>query len=86
MGNCTSSASPAVCGAAAAGSVNIAAGGATTIVVDTTAISGNSSVLVTEDQSLGAKLGVTCNTQSSLAAGNAARYRAEQCRKLHNRH
>ena len=69
MGNCTSSASPAVCGAAAAGSVNIASGGATTIVVDTTAISGNSTVIVTEDQSLGTKLGVTCNTQSSLVLG-----------------
>lgn len=68
MGNCTSSASPAVCGAAAAGSVNIAAG-ATTIVVDTTAISVNSTVIVTEDQSLGTKLGVTCNTQSSLVLG-----------------
>ncbi len=68
MGNCSSSASPAVCGAAAAGSVNIAAG-ATSIVVDTTVITANNTIIVTEDESLGTKLGVTCNTQSSLVLG-----------------
>jgi hypothetical protein len=69
MGNCTSSASPALCGAAAAGSVTIAAG-ATTIVVDNTLISANSTIIVTEDESLGTKLGVTCNTQSLLVLGS----------------
>lgn len=59
--NCSSSASPAVCGGAAAGSVTIAVAG-TTVVVDTTAVTANSAIFVYPDASLGAKLGVTCNT------------------------
>ena len=59
--NCSSSASPAVCAVAPAGSVAIAAG-ATTVVVDTTAVTANSQILLTFDSSLGTKLGVTCNT------------------------
>ena len=66
--NCSSSASPAVCGSATAGSVVIAAS-ATSVVVDTTAVTANSQVLLTEDSSLGTKLGVTCNTQSLLTLG-----------------
>jgi len=67
--NCSSSASPAVCAAAAGGSVVIAAG-ATSVVVDTTAVTANSQILVTEDSSLGTKLTVTCNTQSDLVVGS----------------
>jgi hypothetical protein len=58
--NCSSTASPAVCAAASAGSVAIANPG-TAITVNTTAVTANSQILITEDSSLGAKLGVTCN-------------------------
>jgi hypothetical protein len=67
--NCSSSASPAVCAAAAGGSVAIAAA-ATTLVVNTTAVTANSQILLTVDSSLGTKLGVTCDTQSSLVIGS----------------
>jgi len=66
--NCSSSASPAVCGSATAGSVVIAAS-ATSVVVGTTAVTANSQILLTEDSSLGSKLSVTCNTQSLLTLG-----------------
>lgn len=59
--NCSSAASPAVCGAAAAGSFVIAAAG-TSVVVNTTAVTANSQIFVQEDETLGTKLGVTCNT------------------------
>lgn len=59
--NCASSASPAACGNAAAGSFVIPAG-ATSVVVNTTAVTANSQIFVIEDQSLGSRLGVTCNT------------------------
>jgi hypothetical protein len=66
--NCSSSASPALCGSAAAGSVVIAPG-ATSVVVDTSAVTANSQIMLTEDSSLGRKLGVTCNTRSLLVLG-----------------
>ena len=59
--NCSSSASPAVCAAAPSGNVTVAAA-ATTKVVNTTAVTANSQILLTFDSSLGTKLGVTCNT------------------------
>lgn len=59
--NCSSSASPAVCGSAPAGSFVIAALG-TSVTVNTTAVTANSQILLQEDSSLGTKLGVTCNT------------------------
>ncbi len=59
--NCSSSASPAVCGSASAGSFTVAAA-ATSEVVDTTAVTANSQIILTFDSSLGTKLGVTCNT------------------------
>ena len=65
---CASAASPAVCGASWSGSVALAAAG-TTLVVDTTAVTANSTINLTEDSSLGTKLSVTCNTQSSLVLG-----------------
>ena len=73
--NCSSSGSPANCGSALAGSVVIAAG-ATTVVVNTTAVSGQSQILVIQDDSLGAKVGATCytaaNTAPRITARNAA--------------
>lgn len=59
--NCSSSASPAVCGSAAAGSFVIAAAG-TSVTVNTSAVTANSQIFVQEDESLGTKLSVTCNT------------------------
>lgn len=60
--NCSSAASPAVCASAASGSANIAIS-ASTVVVNTTAVTANSQILITEDASLGTKLGsITCNT------------------------
>lgn len=59
--NCVSSASPAVCSAAPDGNVVIAASG-TSVVVNTSAVTANSQIFVQEDQSLGTRLGVTCNT------------------------
>jgi len=59
--NCSSAASPAVCGSSQAGSFVIAAAG-TSVVVNTTAVTANSQIFVQQDDSLGTKLGVTCNT------------------------
>jgi len=59
--NCSSTTAPAVCGIAAAGSVNIAVG-ATSVAVNTTAVTANSQIVPIFDSSLGTKLGVTCNT------------------------
>jgi hypothetical protein len=59
--DCSTPWSPAACGSAAAGSVSVRAG-ATTEVVNTSAVTANSQIFVTFDSSLGAKLGVTCNT------------------------
>jgi hypothetical protein len=66
--HCSSSASPAACNAAPVGSVVIAAG-ATSVEVDTSAVTANSQILLTEDSSLGTELSVTCNTQSLLVLG-----------------
>jgi hypothetical protein len=66
--NCSSSAAPAVCSTAASGSVVIAAA-ATSVTVNTTAVTANSQIILTRDNSLGTKLSVTCNTQSSLILG-----------------
>jgi len=73
--NCSSAASPAVCGSAAVGSVVVAAG-ATSVVVNTTAVTANSQILLTYDASLGAKLGVTCNTTEPALYGITARVAA----------
>ena len=59
--DCSSVASPAICGSAAAGSFTVPVG-ATSTVVDTSAVTAKSEVMITFDASLGAKLGVTCNT------------------------
>ena len=62
--NCSSSAGPAVCGAAPAGSVIIPAAG-TDVTVNTTAVTANSQIFAIFDQSLGTKLGVTCNSTTA---------------------
>ena len=62
--NCSSSTGPAVCAAAAAGSVIIPAAG-TDVTVNTTAVTANSQIFVVFDQSLGTKLGVTCNSTTA---------------------
>ena len=71
-GNCTSSASPAVCGVVGAGSVVVAAA-ATTVQVNTTAVTANSQIFVMYDSSLGTKLGVTCNVTEPALYGVTAR-------------
>jgi hypothetical protein len=68
--NCSSSASPAACVSASAGSVTVATS-VTTEVVNTTAITANSQVLLTFDSSLGTRLGVTCNTTAVQGAISA---------------
>jgi hypothetical protein len=63
--NCSSSASPAACGSSASGSFVIAAS-TTSVVVNTTAVTANSQIMVLPDASLGTKLGVTCNTLATI--------------------
>lgn len=72
VANCSSSASPAVCASAPAGSVAVAATD-TTVVVNTTRVTANSQILLTFDSSLGTKLGVTCNTTIPSLFGVTAR-------------
>lgn len=69
--NCTSGASPAVCGAAVVGGVAVAAA-ATSLVVNTTAVTAKSRIVLTMDSSLGTDLSVTCNT-TNIAAWVSAR-------------
>lgn len=66
---CASAAAPAVCAAAPTGFVVIAAA-ATTVVVNTSAVTANSQIMLTEDQSLGTALSVTCNTQALTTLGS----------------
>lgn len=60
LSNCSSIASPAKCDSAPAGSfvLDVAS---TTARVNTTAVTANSQILIIEDSSLGAKLGISCN-------------------------
>lgn len=73
--NCSSSASPAVCGSAGAGSFVVAAG-ATSVTVNTVAVTADSQIFIHEDDSLGTKLGVTCNTGTPPAERITARVAA----------
>jgi hypothetical protein len=63
--NCNSSASPAVCGSALQGSIAVPAS-ASTLVVNTSGVTANSQIILTEDASLGTKLGVTCNATPTV--------------------
>jgi hypothetical protein len=65
LSNCSSSASPAVCGSAAAGSVAVPTGSTPTLQINTTAVTANSQIFVTIDEGLGTKLAVTCNNTLS---------------------
>lgn len=71
--NCNSSASPAVCGSAVAGSVRIPTGTtSSTLVVDTSAVTANSQIFFEPDDSLGTRLGITCNnTLAVVTAGHS---------------
>lgn len=69
--NCSSSAAPAVCGSAPDGSVVIAAA-ATTVTVNTTAVTANSQILLAADDTLGTKLSVTCNSTLATLVGGLA--------------
>jgi hypothetical protein len=73
--NCSSSASPAVCGAASTGSIVVAAAG-TSIVVNTTAVTANSQIFLMYDSSLGTKLSVTCNVTEPALYGVTAKVAA----------
>ena len=61
VSNCNSTTTPASCGSAPAGSVALPTGGST-LVVNTTAVTTNSQIFITEDSSLDSRLGITCNT------------------------
>jgi len=71
--NCSSSASPAVCGSAAAGSVAIPTGTvSSTLTVNTTAVTANSQIFFVPDDTLGTKLSVTCNSTLATLVGGYA--------------
>lgn len=76
--NCASAASPAVCGSAASGSVQIPTGTTSeTLQVNTSAVTANSVIMFYPDDSLGTKLGVTCNsTLATLVGGSFISARA----------
>lgn len=63
--NCSSGASPAVCGSAKAGSVAVPTGTNPTLVVDTTGVAAGSEIILTPDMSANVGGGVTCNTTVS---------------------
>lgn len=63
--NACTSASPAACGKSSSGAVAMAAGSAT-LVVNTTHVTANSLIFLTEDSSLGTKLSVTCNVTPTV--------------------
>jgi hypothetical protein len=68
--NCSSSASPAVCGSASAGSAALPTNAvSSSIVVNTTAVTANSQIFVQTDDTLGTKLGVTCNSTVATLVG-----------------
>jgi hypothetical protein len=47
--------------------------GGSTLVVNTTAVTADSQILITEDSSLGARLGITCNTGTNRTYSISAR-------------
>jgi hypothetical protein len=59
---CTSGASPASCSAAPAGSVAVPTGTNPTLVINTSAVTANSQILLSVDETRGSALSVTCNT------------------------
>ncbi len=72
--NCSVAGAAPNCGSAPAGAVSVV-DGATTVTVTNTAVTANSDIQVTFDSSLGARLGVTCNTtivQPTISAKTAS--------------
>lgn len=69
--NCTSSAAPAVCGAASEGAVVIAAA-ASTVTINTSAVTPTSNIHLNADDTLGTRLGVTCNSTIATLVGGLA--------------
>lgn len=69
--NCSNSASPAVCGSAAAGSVAIPTGTNPTLVVNTTAVTAGSQILLTTDDSI-TIAATTCNSTLATLVGGVA--------------
>lgn len=69
--NCANGASPAVCAAASAGAVAIPTGVNSTLVVNTTAITANSQILLTVDDSVTIG-GTTCNSTLATLVGGTA--------------
>ena len=61
--------SSGTCGSAASGFVAVPAGSAQTLVVSDSIVTANSQIHLTEDQSLGTALGVTCDTTSIVTIG-----------------
>jgi hypothetical protein len=64
--DCVSKTAPAVCSNYLTGSVVVAAG-ATTVVVNDSSVASGSHIIVQEDSSPGATLGVTCNVTPATA-------------------
>jgi hypothetical protein len=64
--DCVSKTAPAVCANDLTGSVVVAAG-ATTVVVNDSAVASGSHIIVQEDSSLSTNLGVTCNATPATA-------------------
>ena len=60
--DCASAASPAVCSTYSSGSVAVPTGATPTLQINTTAVDANSPIYLTIDESLGTKLGITCNS------------------------
>lgn len=70
--NCSSSASPAVCGSAAAGSIQIPTGTTSeTLTVNTTAVTANSQIFFYPDDTLGTRLSTTCNSTLATLVGGS---------------
>jgi len=68
--NCSSSASPAVCGSAAAGNAALPTNAvSSSIQINTSAVTANSQIFVMSDDTLGTKLGVTCNSTIATLVG-----------------
>jgi hypothetical protein len=71
--NCSSSASPAACAAAPAGSIAFPTGiTSVALTVNTTAVTANSQIFFFSDDTLGTKLGVTCNSTLATLVGGVA--------------
>lgn len=71
--NCSSSASPAVCAVAVAGSIAFPTGvTSVALTVNTTSVTANSQIFWMSDDTLGTKLGVTCNSTLATLVGGVA--------------